>query len=110
MSLGSLPVEGRKERTTGAEGSFGRREADGLRVQCWPHISLVLVASASPSESESDSKSVEEDDAASKSSSELGRKRSSCPERTKVSMWPDRSLTARILLSAEKAACVIVLS
>ena len=28
--------EGRKERTTGAAGSFGIRDAEGLRVQCWP--------------------------------------------------------------------------
>ncbi len=27
-------VEGRKESMTGVDGSWGRREADGLRIQC----------------------------------------------------------------------------
>ena len=64
MGLVEESGEGRKESTTGVEGSFGRREAEGLRVQCWPHISFVL-ASSSPSPSESESDSEEEDDAAS---------------------------------------------
>ena len=29
-------VEGRKDRSVGAEGSLGRDDAEGLRVQCWP--------------------------------------------------------------------------
>ena len=34
VPFGSFVADGRKERTTGAEGSFGRRAADGLRVHC----------------------------------------------------------------------------
>ena len=86
VPLGSFVADGRKQRTTGAEGSFGRRAADGLRVHCWPHIVFVLESSStSASESESDSED-EEDDAASESSEGTGCEGSSLPVRTKVSI------------------------
>lgn len=86
FGFGGLVVEGRKRRTTGAEGSFGSSEADGLRVQRCPHINFVLAAS-SPSESDSDSDEEEDvDDVAAESSWAIGCVRSSCPVKMNVSM------------------------
>jgi len=64
-------VEGRKESTTGAEGSFGMRAAEGLRVQVWPHIVFVLAFSSS-SLSDSDEEEDDEDDAAFESRLDIG--------------------------------------
>ena len=55
---------------------------------------------SSSSSSESDS-----EDSESNSSAELG---SSAPSRIHVSIYPDKSPAARILLSAEKVTCVMV--
>src|SRR3954465_15302096 len=40
-------VDGRKERTVGADGSLGRDEAAGLRAQRWPHIKSAFAPSSS---------------------------------------------------------------
>ena len=64
-------VEGRKESTTGAEGSFGRRAAEGLRVQVWPYIVFVLAFSSS-SLSDSVAEEDDEDDAVSDSTLDIG--------------------------------------
>ena len=46
-----LGGEGRKEKTRGAAGSLGRREAVGLRSQCWPKIMVGWASGSSLSES-----------------------------------------------------------